>query len=668
MPRFRRAAAAAAAVALVPSLALACVWDYDTPKMERQRFPSALELITGKFPRHSPEFYEWRIRDREAKRAFGSHASDPTPVPNFTLTDAAGKAWKLHDQKAKAVVVAFLSPECPMSNGYLPALAGVVEQYGAKGVVVVGVYPDPDVSAEAVATHSKEFKIPFPALRDPEQKAVKALGPKVTPEVVVLDAAFAMRYRGRIDDGYASRLKPKPVVTRHDLTAALDELLAGKPVSVPESKAFGCAIPEAAKAVPKADTPVTFYRDVLPLLQTHCQSCHRPGQVGPINLTNYKQAARWADACLEEVKAKRMPPWKPDPNPLLAGQRALPAAAVALFEKWVAQGMPEGNAKDAPPAPGFADDWTLGPPDLILEAPDEMVVGADGRDLFRVVAYPTNLPEDKFISAVEIKPGNARVVHHTVNVLDTTGNARKMQDAAKAKAQPTDKDRGPGYSVPTGFGFFPNPNNFVGGWAPGMLPKRLPDGIGMKLPKGADVCVQFHFHRTGKEERDRTKVGLYFTKGPPTDGFRLLPVPGVFFEIPPGEKNYAVNNAWRLQEDVTVHRLIPHMHLLGKDIELTATAPGEKERTLIRISEWDYNWQEQYELKEPLTLPKGTVLRVRATFDNSADNPNNPSSPPKGVRLGEQTTSEMCFVFVGISAKSNNPFPLAPAGRGGIPR
>jgi peroxiredoxin len=592
-----------------------------------------------------------------------STANDGKPVPSFTLKDAAGKPWGLHDQKAKALVVVFLSPDCPMSNGYLPVLAGISEKYGEKGVRVIGVYPDPEVTAEAAAAHAKEFKIPFPVLRDPNQQAVKALAAKVTPEVVMLDGSFIVRYRGRIDDGYVGRLKPKATVSRHDLTAALDELLAGKPVSVPETKAFGCAIPEPTKAASRADTQVTYYKDVLPLLQRHCLSCHRPGQVGPISLMNYKQIARWADACLEEVKAKRMPPWKPEPNALLAGQRALPPEAVALFEKWVAQGMPEGNAADAPAAIAFTDDWTLGPPDLILEAPDEMVVGAEGRDLFRVVVYPTNLPEDKYISAVEIKPGNPRVVHHTVNVLDTTGNARKMQDAAKAKALPTDKDRGPGYSVPTGFGFFPNPNNFVGGWAPGMLPKRLPDGIGMKLPKGADFCVQFHFHRTGKEERDRTRVGLYFSKDPATAGFRALPIPGVFFEIPPGEKNYKVNNSWRLQEDVTVHRLIPHMHLLGKDIELTATRPDGTEQMLIRIAEWDYNWQEQYELKDPMVLPKGTVLRVRATFDNSADNPNNPSSPPRPVRLGEQTTNEMCFVFVGISAKSNNPFPLAPAGR-----
>lgn len=589
-------------------------------------------------------------------------AAEPKPATNFTLVDPANKSWTLHDQKSKATVVVFLSTDCPMSNSYLPELGAIAAKYAAKGVALVGAYPDPEVTANAAAAHVREFKIPFPVLLDPKQQAVKSLGAKVTPEVVVLDSAFVVRYRGRIDDGYAGRLKPKPTTTRRDLIAALDELLDGKPVSEPETKAFGCAIPDLAKAAPKVEANVTFYKDVLPVLQTNCQSCHRPGQVGPFSLTTYKQAAKWADLCLEEVQAKRMPPWKPDPNPLLAGQRALPSESRAVLEKWVAQGMPEGDPKDAPAAVNFADDWTLGPPDLVLEAPEEMVVGAEGRDLFRVVVYPTNLPEDKFITAVEIKPGNARVVHHTINVLDTTGRARKLQEQARAKQKPDDKDRGPGYTVPNGFGFFPNPNNFVGGWAPGLLPKRLPDGIGMKLPKGADLAIQFHFHRTGKEERDRTKIGVYFTRGPATVNFRVLPVAGLFTQIPPGNDKYKVDNSWKLTDDLTVHRLIPHMHLLGKDIELTATLPNGDEMKLIRIGEWDYNWQEQYELKEPLKLPKGTVLRVRATFDNSAANPNNPSTPPKPVRLGEQTTNEMCFVFVGVSTTGNNPFPLAPVG------
>src|SRR5262249_43496393 len=190
-------------------------------------------------------------------------------------------------------VVAFLSTECPMSNGYLPALAEVVTKYAEKGVSLIGVYPDPAVTATQADAHAKEYKIAFPVFRDGKQVSVAALGATITPEVVVLDDTFTVRYRGRIDDGYSARLKPKSVVTRYDLVEALDAVLGGKLGSHPASKAFGCAIPEPAKV--ENDTSVTFYRDVLPVLQKNCQSCHRPGQVGPFSLISYKDASKWAD-------------------------------------------------------------------------------------------------------------------------------------------------------------------------------------------------------------------------------------------------------------------------------------------------------------------------------------------------------------------------------------
>jgi len=590
-------------------------------------------------------------------------AADAKPVAEFALTDSAGKSWKLREQKNKATVVVFLDTVCPMSNGYLPALADLSKKFAEKGVGVVGVFPDSDATAKQLADHAKEYKIPFPLLLDETHAAVKALGAKNTPEAFILDETFAIRYRGRIDDGFSGRLKAKPVVTRQDLLIALDEVLAGKAVSVAGTKAFGCPIGEPAKKAAIAESAVTFHKDVLPVLQKHCQTCHRPGQVGPFALTNYKQASKWADSCLEEVKAKKMPPWKAEKNDLLGAGRSMPEEAIRVLEKWVEQGMPEGDAKDAPPPVKFPDGWTLGEPDLILEAPEETIVGANGRDLFRVVVFPTSLPEDRYIAAMEVKPGNPRIVHHTLQMIDTSGTARRLQADGQKKAKADDADHGPGYSVNMGWGFLPSPGNMLGGWAPGLLPKRLPEGIGQTLPKGADLCVQFHYHRTGKEEKDRTKIGIYFAKGPIAEKYRSIAATGLFTTIPAGNKAFQVETSWKLLDEVTVYRLVPHMHLLGKDIELRATFPGEKERVLIRIPEWDYNWQEQYELKEPLKVPKGTILKVHATFDNSGDNPNNPTSPPKAVRFGEQTTDEMCFVFLGIASKSPIWRILVPEGR-----
>lgn len=589
-----------------------------------------------------------------------SAGAEPSTVKNFSIENSAGKEWKLHDQKAKAIVVVFLTTECPMCNEYLPTLAELSKAYSEKGVSVIGIVPDTDITADQLSIHAKEYKIPFPMFRDPERVSVGALAPKVTPEAVVLDNKFVVRYRGRIDDKYAARLKARSAVTRSDLASAIDEILAGKPVSAPETKAFGCPIASTETKKPFKDNSVTFHKDIVPMLQKHCQSCHRNGQAGPFELTSYKSTAKWAELCLEEVKAKRMPPWKPAENSLLAGERSLPREAANLLEKWVAQGMPEGDGKDAPPPIKFNDNWMLGEPDLILEPSGEMTIGATGPDRFQVQVFPTNLTEDKFIVAMEMRPGNPRVVHHTVNFIDTLGTARKLQAAAEAKQNPDDADRGPGYPVKLGVGFLPSPANMLGGWAPGMLPKKLPDGVGQRLPKGADICVQFHYHRTGKQETDRTRIGLYFAKKPVTHSFYMLPPAGMFWKIPAGAKDFKVDSSWILDDDVTVYRLVPHMHLIGKDIELLMTPPEGKESSLIRIPEWDYNWQEQYELKEPLKLSKGTILRVKATYDNSSDNPLNPSSPPKTVMLGEQTTSEMCFVFVGIASTRVLPPFLFP--------
>ena len=595
----------------------------------------------------------------------GSSANaDPKPANDFTLKDGTGKAWSLHDQKAKVIVAAFLATECPMSNGYLATLSDLATKYAEKGVTFVGIVPDRDATADQLASHAKEYKITFPLIRDADHASVVTLGAKVTPEVVVLDEQFIVRYRGRIDDQYSARMKAKTAVSRHDLKCAIDELLAGKSVTVAEAKAYGCPITSSEPKKSAEGTVVTFHKDVLPLLQKNCQGCHRSGQVGPFELTSYKSAAKWADLCLEEMKAKRMPPWKPAENSLLAGDRSLPAEIVKIFEKWVAQGMPEGNPKDAPVALKFTDDWTLGEPDLVLEPSRETTIGASGPDRFQVQVFSPNLAEDKHIIAMEVKPGNPRVVHHTVQVIDTLGVGRKLQAAAEAKPMSDNPDRGPGYPVNLGFGFLPSPSNFLGGWAPGMLPKKLPDGVGQCLPKGADICVQFHYHRTGKLETDKTKIGLYFAKKPVTQSFYMMPPAGRFWSIPAGAKDYKVDSSWRLTDDVTVYRLVPHMHLIGKDIELLITPPGGKERSLIRIPEWDYNWQEQYELKEPLLIAKGTILRVRATYDNSSDNPLNPSSPPREVMLGEQTTSEMCFVFMGIASTRTLPPVLAPIFRG----
>jgi peroxiredoxin len=581
-------------------------------------------------------------------------------IDDFALTDADAKPVSLYGLKdKKAVVVVFTSFECPVAKGYAPALAEMHKTYSEKGVAFLAVDASDDGDDAWVAKQAAEFKIPFPVLKDDRRAAADALRAVATPEAFVLDHNFVLRYRGRIDDGYAARLKKNDRVTRHDLREALDEVLAGKDVSTPATKAVGCPLP-SADAV-KATGAVTFHRDVEPILQNNCQQCHRPGEVGPFPLMTYRQAAGWAADIKEYTQGRKMPPWKPVENVPFHNERKLSDKEIETLAAWADGGATEGDPKDAPKPREFADGWQLGQPDLVLTVPEEMTVGAGGRDLFRCFVLPTDLDEDKYVVAFEVKPGNNAVVHHALNFVDRTGKGRKLEQAERDRAKADDEpDRGPGYNSTMGVGFLPQ--GVLGGWAPGQMAHPLPDGHGWLLPKGSDVVVQVHYHRTGRVEKDHLSLGLYFAKKPGTKPFKGLILPGLFLAIPADNDQFKVHGDIEVYQDCVLHDVMPHMHKLGKEIKVTITPPDCPPTTLIAIQDWDYNWQETYFLKEPMALKKGTRLSVDAVYDNSAKNPMNPFDPPRWVLPGEQTTNEMCFVFMGATSDAPGRIPFGPPG------
>ncbi len=575
----------------------------------------------------------------------GSNAKLNKKIDNLTFKDAAGKTTALHDIKdKKAVVVVFLSFECPVSNSYAPLLADMSRKYAASGVAFVGLGVNDETPAE-IAKRAREFKLDFPLYKDEGFVAANALQAEMTPEAFVLDHNFVLRYRGRIDDGYYVRLKKNLEVKNHDLRNALDDLLAGKEVRQPVTKAVGCTIQR--DAVAKAPTArMTYHRDVAPILQKHCQDCHRPGDVGPFSLLTYKQAVNWAADIKEYTHSRKMPPWKPSVGQPFHNERRLTDQELATLAAWADGGTPEGDPKNAPPPRQFAQGWHLGQPDLILSPPDDFTLGPAGIDMFRVFVLPTNLPEDTHVTAVEVRPGNARVVHHALLFLDRTGAARKLEEKQRAEpGNPNGYDSGPGYSMAMGVGFLPQGG--LSGWAPGQVPRHLPEGSGFFLPKGADVVMQMHYHRNGRVEKDRTQIGLYVAKKPISRRYQSAVIPGRFLSIPPAEANFRVTGDIWIEQDCMLHSVMPHMHLLGRRIKVTMTDADGKQTTLVGIDDWDYNWQETYWFKEPLKVKGGTRFSVEAFYDNSTKNPSNPSNPPKRVFFGEQTTNEMCFVFLG---------------------
>ncbi|MGV3720263.1 MAG: redoxin domain-containing protein [Actinomycetota bacterium] len=574
------------------------------------------------------------------------NAAPATPKPEatigarlqgFKLKDAAGKQRTLAEfADKKTVVLVFMGTSCPISNAYAEPLSKLSAAYAPKGVQVLGVNANPGEDMASVAQHAKDYRLSFPVLKDADQSLANKLAVRVTPEAFVLDTGRAVRYRGRLDNAYASRTKQRVQPDCSELREVVDALLAGKSVARAVTPAFGCALVRPEPASRSANAKVSFHRDIQPIMQARCQSCHRPGQVAPFSLLTFADAKNWATEIKEFTGNRQMPPWKAEPgHGEFQDARRMDDKEIAAIASWVDAGAPEGNPKDAPPAKEWADGWTLGKPDLVLSMPTEYSVAATGKDDFRCFVLPTGLKEDRDVIAMEVRPGNPRVLHHVLNFVDTTGQGRKL-DAA---------DPLPGYnSGPGGIGFLPS--GAIGGWAPGNMPRFMPQGMGRSLPKNSDLVIQVHYHKTGKPEVDKTTIGIYFSKEPVKKYVRTFPLTNLRIDIPAGEPRHQVTQTVKLPFAATAIAITPHMHLLGKEMKVTATYPDGKSESLVFIKDWDYRWQDTYIYKQPKVLPRGTQLDLVAYFDNTSANALNPSNPPKRVTFGEETTDEMCFAFI----------------------
>jgi mono/diheme cytochrome c family protein len=401
-----------------------------------------------------------------------------------------------------------------------------------------------------------------------------------------------------------------------------------------------CGLVLFAAAAGAEAEPVTFSNQVVRLFQQHCQVCHRPGEAAPFSLTTYRDAHPWREQIREATRTRRMPPWKPVPgHGEFTDVRRLSEAEIALIARWVEAGAPEGDFADLPPPREFPSTWTLGPPELILTPEAAFTLAGGSGDLYRCFTIPTDLKEDRYVSAVEVVPGNRKIVHHVLTFLDTTGVSVDLD-----RAEP-----GLGYTCFGGPGFASSGG--LGGWAPGARPIVMPEGVGIRLPAGARVVVQVHYHRRPEAEADRTQIGLRFARGPIDKRLRVLPVLNRHFLIPAGARRHEARAAFTLPQTWNLHALSisPHMHLLGREMRAIATYPDGTVRPLIRIDDWDFNWQGAYTYRQPVPLPGGTRIDVTCVFDNSAENPRNPSSPPRDVGWGEGTADEMCIAFLRLT-------------------
>lgn len=406
---------------------------------------------------------------------------------------------------------------------------------------------------------------------------------------------------------------------------------------------------------------VTYSEHIAPLLYGNCVKCHRPNQVAPFSLMTYDDATRHGRDMVIQTQSHYMPPWKPEAGwTSFRDERRLTPSQIALIKKWVDDGMPQGDPSKTPVLPPFADGWQLGTPDLILELPQAFSVPADGPDVYRNFVVPSGVTEDKYVRAVEVKPLARSVVHHILFFTDTTGGARSVDG----------KDGQPGFP---GFGSIftiGDPvaalNGGLGGWVPGTTPAFLPSGLGMPLPKNADVLLQIHFHPNGVAQSEKTVIGLYF--GPkPARLMTQLQVPAFFgvranIDIPAGETSYKVRGSYVLPADIDAVSVAAHAHYLAKESKLTATLPTGEVRILLWIRQWDFNWQDQYIFSDLVPLPKGTRIDGELTYDNSDNNVRNPNTPAKRVRWGENSTDEMGSLILNVVPKNPDDIDLLRVG------
>ncbi len=383
----------------------------------------------------------------------------------------------------------------------------------------------------------------------------------------------------------------------------------------------------------------TFHKDVEPILQKHCQECHRPGEIAPFSLLSYQDARPWAKSIRGDILTKKMPPWFADPQyGHFMNDRSLSADEISTLVSWVDTGAKEGDTKDAPKALAFVDGWNMQKPDVVLSMSESFHLPAKGDIPYQYVVLPTKFTEDKWVQMAEARPSDRMVVHHVV-IFIRDPESKWLREAK------------------TGVPFVPEGGNFQnisgGGndilmiYTPGKVPEVWRNGLGKMIKAGSDLVLQIHYTTKGKETEDHTQVGLVFSKEKPTE--RALTIGGnnLGFKIPPGDPNYKVEAKNVFPNGATILNFFPHMHLRGKSFEYTVVYPDGRSEVVLRVPKYDFFWQLDYQLSKPLTIPPGSSIVCTAWYDNSPNNPANPD-PKATVRFGEQSWEEMMIGFYDV--------------------
>lgn len=556
-------------------------------------------------------------------------------IDPFGLSAADGRRWALADVADQpVVVVVFLGTECPLARVYAPRLERLADEYAAQGVTLVGVVSNRQDTPEEIRQFVQDCGVEFPVLYDPDQAVADLFAARRTPEAFVLDQQRTLRYRGRIDDQYGfreqsgyQRLEP----SRHDLRDAVAAVLAGDPIDEPANDAPGCLIGRVE--TPREDAPVTWSNQISRIVQDHCQQCHRPGEIGPFPLVEYDDVLGWERTIQEVVQAGRMPPWGANPaHGEFANDLRLSDDELRAIDRWVADGAPEGDPAELPPPREFLVGWQIAEPDAVYYMDDEpFTVPAEGRVEYQYFTVDPGFTTDRWVKGVECRPGNRAVVHH-INVFAAPpelGDDYERDDLTF---------------------------HMLWAYAPGFQATVFPPGVAARIRAGSRLVFQMHYTASGTVQEDRSSVGLVFAS--PDEVERQIEwglAANPFLEIPPHADNHPVEAVYEFEQDMLLYALVPHLHLRGKSFRYEALYRNETTEILLDVPRYDFNWQNSYVFAEPKLMPRGSMLRCVAIYDNSAGNPANPD-PSATVRWGDQSWQEMMIGYVHMAPAD----PLAP--------
>jgi peroxiredoxin len=587
------------------------------------------------------------------------------PIADFTLKDYYGKTHSLSDYAdKKAVVIYFTGTECPLVKLYAPRMERIAKEFGERGVAIIGINSNRQDAITEIAAHAQRHGTTFPILKDVGNKVADQFGAERTPQVFVLDRDRVVRYAGRIDGSYTFGSGigfAAPQEKRRDMVEAIEELLAGKPVSVPVTETRGCLIGRVRDA--QRDSPVTYSNQIARLFNDRCVKCHREGQIAPFAMTSYEEVAGWGEMIAEVVRQQRMPPWHVSPKyGHFANEDTLTEDEKEMVYAWVASGCPQGDPADLPAPPKFPEGYLLPrEPDQVIYIADEPVdVMAEGVEPYRYYTVDPGFTEDKWVTMAECLPGTPPVVHHIIVFIETPQEQKEKSNSDDAVAQrneevapePGDERdeqrprRSEGDRDIRGFGF-------LSGFAPGTRPMVLAPGYAKRIPAGSKLRFQMHYTPVGTPQKDRSGIALVFMdKKDVTHVVSTSNTANSDFVIPAGAANYEIKSTKTFTRDTKFLSLFPHMHVRGKAFRYEVTYPDGKHEVLLDMPAYDFNWQTNYIFAEPKMFPKGTQLMCTGWFDNSAENLHNPN-PDQEVRWGDQTWEEMMIGWYDVA------FPIA---------